>query len=301
MPISRRAFLKTSAAAAGVSLLPGLAVADEQLITRPFPGGRRVPVVGIGTSRRWDFGPAGMAPARETLAKFLELGGTVLDTAPSYQRAEDVIGALLTELDVREGVFLSTKVRKHSAVAARSEMEASFQRMQTDFIELCSVHNFVGIDEVFPIVREWRDAGRYRYIGVTTHRSSQHPDMVRALNILPLDSIQVNYSLLSRDADRKVLPLALDKGVAVTVNVPYARGDLFQKVGGRELPDWAAEFDCRSWGQFFLKYIIGHPAVTVVIPGTSKVHHLEDNMGAAYGRLPDQVMRKRMEEFIDSL
>ena len=301
MPVSRRDFLKSTAAVAAMSALPRLAWPGGELITRPFPGGQRVPVVGIGTSRRWDFGPGGMGPARETLQKFLELGGTVLDTAPSYQRAEDVIGVLLSELDLRDRVFLSTKVRTTGAGAARVEMENSFRRMHTDFIELCSVHNFVGMDQVFPIVQEWRDAGRYRYIGVTTHRSSQHSDMVRALNTRPLDSIQVNYSLSNRDADREVLPLALDKGVAVTINVPYARGDLFSKVEGREVPGWAAEFDCHSWGQFFLKYIIGHPAVTVVIPGTSKVRHLEDNMGAARGRLPDQAMRRRMEQFIDSL
>lgn len=301
MPVSRREFLKSTAVVAGTSLLPGLAWPDDELITRPFPGGQRVPVVGIGTSRRWDFGPAEMGPARESLQKLLEMGGTVLDTAPSYQRAEDVIGALLAERDLRERVFLSTKVAKDNPTAARAEMERSFQRMKVDFIELCSVHNFRGMNEVFPILQEWRDAGRYRYIGVTTHRSSQHPDMLKALNNRPLDSIQVNYSLLNRDADREVLPLALDKGVAVTVNIPYARGELFNVVDGRELPVWAAEFDAHSWGQFFLKYIIAHPAVTVVVPGTSKVRHLEDNMGAARGRLPDQAMRKRMEEVIDSL
>lgn len=301
MGISRREFLKNTAAVTGACIFPGLVRSNSQLITRPFPGGQRVPVVGIGTSRRWDFGPGEMQPARESLQKMLEMGGAVLDTAPSYQRAEDVIGDLVTELDVRKSVFISTKVGQNSASAARAEMKRSFQRMQTDFIELCSVHNFRGMNDVFPVLEERRDAGDYRYIGVTTHRSSQHGDMIEAMKNRPLDSIQVNYSLANRDADRDVLPMALDKDIAVTVNIPYARGDLFDLVKGHELPEWAAEFDADSWGQFFLKYIIGHPAVTVVIPGTSKVHHLEDNMGAAFGRLPDQATRKRMESLIDSL
>jgi aryl-alcohol dehydrogenase-like predicted oxidoreductase len=274
------------------------------LITRPVPStGEEIPVVGIGTARRYDVAASGadIEPLRETLATFRKLGGTLVDTAPSYGNAEVVVGDLVSELGFRDDLFIATKVRKEGRDEGNAEIASSFERLQTDRFDLLQVHNLVGIDTQLPTLRELKDAGRVRYIGMSTSSGRQYEAFADVMRREDMDFIQVNYSLASRDAADVILPLAADRGMAVLVNVPFGRGRLFDAVGERPLPDWAGEFDCESWGQFFLKYIVGHPAVTCVIPGTAKPHYATDNMGAAMGRLPDAAMRAKMEEFFDSL
>jgi aryl-alcohol dehydrogenase-like predicted oxidoreductase len=278
--------------------------APRGLITRPIPStGEEIPVVGIGTARRYDVGTSAAErdPLRETLSVFRELGGTLVDTAPSYGNAEVVVGDLVSELGIRDDLFFATKVRKEGREEGEAEIASSFERLRTERFDLLQVHNLVDTGTQLATLREMKDAGTIRYVGITTSSRRQYEEFAATMRSETLDFIQVNYSLASRDAADEILPLAADRGVAVLANVPFGRGRLFSAVGDRPLPDWAAEFDCKSWGQFFLKYIVGHPAVTCVIPGTAKPHYATDNMGAAMGRLPDAAMRTKMEEFFDGL
>ena len=311
MALNRREMLKITAgasAAAALGLRPGggptpaLARLSE-FRTRPIPSsGEEIPVVGIGTARRYNVDSAEeMATLREVLAAFSEMGGQVVDTAPSYGRAEIVVGELVKEIGNRDDLFLATKVRTEGREAGIQQMEESFRRFYTDKIDLMQVHNLVDVDTQLETLREWKAAGRIRYVGITTSRNSQHEDFEQVMREQELDFIQVNYSLADRAAGERLLPLAADRGVAVLVNLPYARGRLFERVGERPLPEWAAEFDCESWGQFFLKFVLSEPAVTCAIPGTAKMTYLVDNLGAARGRLPDPELRQRMIDFYDNL
>jgi aryl-alcohol dehydrogenase-like predicted oxidoreductase len=245
-----------------------------------------------------------MAPLREVLRKMPELGGSVIDTAPAYRRSETVLGELIAELGTRDKFFLSTKVTAPDGNVQEGirQMENSFRVLKTDVIDLMEVHNLNGTEAILPVIREWKEEGRIRYIGVTTSRVQAHEQLMEIMRDEELDFIQVNYSIGSREAAARVLPLAHDRGIAVMLNVPFGgrRGSVFGLLADKELPDWAAEFDCNSWAQFCLKYLISHPAVTCPIPGTTNVEHLEDNLGAARERLPDAAMRKQMEELFDS-
>ncbi len=310
MTLSRRDLLKIGAgasAAMAFGVRPGLGRGPARpfkLITRPVPStGEEIPVVGIGTSRRYDVGASAAErdPLRETLSVFRELGGTLVDTAPSYGNAEVVVGDLVSELGIRDDLFFATKVRKEGQEEGNAEIARSFERLRTDRFDLLQVHNLVDTETQLATLREMKDAGTIRYLGITTSSGRQYAQFADVMRREELDFIQVNYSLDSRDAADVILPLAADRGMAVLVNVPFGRGRLFDAVGERPLPDWAGEFDCESWGQFFLKYIVGHPAVTCVIPGTAKPHYATDNMGAAMGQLPDAAMRTKMEEYFDSL
>ena len=310
MTLSRRDLVKIGAgasAAVALGVRPGLArrpTRPFELITRPVPSsGEEIPVVGIGTARRYDVAASGaeLDPLRETLATFRKLGGTLIDTAPSYGNAEVVVGDLVSELGFRDDLFIATKVRKEGRDEGNAEIASSFERLQTDRFDLLQVHNLVGIDTQLATLRELKDAGRVRYIGMSTSSGRQYEAFADVMRREDMDFIQVNSSLAARDSADVILPLAADRGMAVLANVPFGRGRLFDAVGERPLPDWAGEFDCESWGQFFLKYIVGHPAVTCVIPGTAKPHYAADNMGAAMGRLPDAAMRRKMEEYFDSL
>jgi aryl-alcohol dehydrogenase-like predicted oxidoreductase len=312
MRLTRREVLKLGGAAgAALAFGPRAALGrgyfrglGSRLRTRPIPSsGEEIPVVGIGTARRYDVGPsaAEREPLKETLTLFRELGGSVIDTAPSYGRAERVVGDLLAELGFRDEVFLATKVRKEGRDEGVAEIERSFGLLKTDTFDLVQIHNLVDTDTQLATLRELKDGERVRYIGITTSSARQYEQFAKVMRNEELDFIQVNYSLASRDAVDEILPLAVDRGMAVLVNLPFGRGRLFSTVGDRPLPDWAAEFDCESWGQFFLKYILGHPAVTCVIPGTAKPQYATDNVGAALGHLPDAATRRRMEELYDAL
>jgi aryl-alcohol dehydrogenase-like predicted oxidoreductase len=311
---SRRDVLKTGALA-GVGLALGrlnVAAAPQAsslpLITKPIPStGERLPVVGLGTNA---YGraqtPEELAPLREVLRRLPELGGKVVDTAPSYGRSEEVIGQLVAEIGNRAQLFLATKVTAPGGEAAKgvAMMEESFRRLRTDRVDLMQVHNLNGVDVLMPVLREWKQAGRIRYIGITTSSDAQYPQMIEFMKKYDLDFIQVDYSIGNRGAGDAILPLARDRGMAVLLNVPFGgRGgrNLLRTVADRPLPDWAKEFDAETWAQFFLKYAVSHPAVTCAIPGTTQAAHLEDNLRGARGRLPDEAMRRKMEQFWDSL
>jgi aryl-alcohol dehydrogenase-like predicted oxidoreductase len=275
------------------------------LIMKPIPStGEQIPVVGLGTNRYRATTPEEMAPLREVLRAMPGQGGKVIDTAPSYGGSEAVLGQLMAELENRDQFFIATKVTAPDGSVEEGirQMENSFEVLKTDMIDLMEVHNLNGTDAILPVMREWKEEGRIRYIGVTTSSTRSHEALMEIMRREPLDFIQVNYSIGSRDAAEAVLPLAQDRGMAVMLNVPFGgrRGSVFGLLADKELPDWAAEFDCDSWAQFSLKYLISHPAVTCPIPGTTDVGHLADNLGAARGGLPDAAMRTRMEQLFDS-
>lgn len=301
MTIIRRDILKLGAGAAAGTFAGGTQSAVE-LTTRPIPSsGERLPVVGIGTNRYGTGSEAEIAPLRETLKTFAAAGGKLIDTAPMYGSSEVVLGELIAGLGIRQQLFLATKVYADGREAGLEEMNASFSRLRTNRIDLIQVHNLSDTVTQLATMREGKSAGRYRYVGVTTSRDSQYDGMENVLKKEKLDFVQVDYSIENRTAAERILPLALERGVAVLINLPFGRARLFSAVRGKALPPWAAEFDCGSWAQFFLKYVIGHPASTCAIPGTRKPAHVADNLGAARGRLPDQAMRRKMEQFFDAL
>jgi aryl-alcohol dehydrogenase-like predicted oxidoreductase len=308
--LSRRTFIERSAIAGiGLGIGWSAAVAADTaslpLITKTIPkSGEKLPVIGLGTNAYGVTAPDELAARREVLKMFPELGAKVIDTARGYGESEVVIGRFLKELGTRDKVFLATKTPIRGPIApGDGELEAAFQRLQTNKIDLMQIHNFHEIDTLFPRLQEWKRAGKVRYIGVTTSTDQQYPQMKDALNKLPLDFIQVDYSIDNRGAADEILPLAQDKGVAVLINVPLGgrRGNVLSRLAGKPLPAWAADIDVTSWAQLMLKYNVSHPAVTAVIPGTTKVAHLEDNQRAGRGRLPDAAMRKKIEELWDTI
>lgn len=308
MKLTRRELLKLGAGA-GLSLVVGWRPGRgggpwrDELITKKIPSsGEAIPVIGIGT-RDYRVGPSAdeRAPYKATLRAFAELGGTVLDTAPSYGNSESVVGELMAELGIRDRIFLATKVDREGREAGRERMEASFDKLRTDTVDLMQVHNLRDAVNQLATMREWKQAGRLRYTGITTSSDRQYEAMAEIMSVEVFDFIQVDYSLANRSAAERILPLAADRGMAVLINLPFGRGRLFDAVGDRPLPDWAAEIDCASWAQLFLKYVVSHPAVTCAIPGATKAHHAVDNMGAARGRLPDAATRRRLERFFDAL
>jgi len=305
MKLTRRDLIKLGAGA-GVASVSGAwsaLMADEPgIIKATIPStGEQIPCVGIGTVKfRGGPGSPAMEPLRKTLQMFHRLGGRVIDTSPNYGDSEAVLGRLLSQTDLRDKVFMATKVDREDQAEGIERMEGSFKRLRGG-IDLMQVHNLRGTDVELETLQAWKDEGRFRYIGVTTHRTSQHQEMEQFMRKYPLDFIQVNYSLADRASTERILPLAQDKGIAVLVNRPFGKGELFGAVKGRDLPEWAADIDAKSWGQVFLKYIISHPAATIPIPGTTKPHHARDNMGAMLGRLPDVALRQDMESYMDAL
>ena len=304
MPWSRRELLKAGIGVGASILLPPTLARADSLIQRKIPSsGESLPVIGIGTARRYEAvtTEAERAPLREVLRQFAEMGGKVIDTAPSYGTAETVVGDLVAELKNRESLFIATKLGTHGRDAGIEQLEQSFKRLRTAKIDLIAVHNLQDTRTQLGTLRQWKQAGRIRYVGITTSFERQHPEFEQTMRAEALDFIQVDYALDNRKADQRILPLAADRGMGVMINLPFGRGRLFTAVQGKSLPPWAREFDCASWAQFFLKYIVSHPAVTCALPGTAKVEYLVDNLGAARGRLPDAAMRRRMESFIDGL
>ncbi len=299
-PLSRRAVLRLMAAAAGARPRGTEAAATMRL--RPIPqGGETIPAVGLGTWRTFDVGAsaAPREPLREVLQRFFELGGRVIDSSPMYGAAEGVVGDLGAELGILDALFLATKVWMTGRDAGVAQMEQSLRHLRRRRLDLMQIHNLLDWRTHLRTLRDWKEAGRIRYLGVTHYAASAYDELERVLRSEPLDFVQVNYSLGERAADRRILPLARDRGIAVLVNRPFSEGDLFRRVRGRPLPSWAAEFDCASWAQFFLKWILAHPAVTCVIPATSQPQHLVDNMKAGVGALPDPAIRERMGALAD--
>lgn len=283
--------------AAGAALRPGGGGAASPVLSRPIPvSGEMIPVVGLGTWRVFDVGgaQAARAPLKDVLKSLLELGGRVVDSSPMYGTAESVVGDLAAELAITGKLFLATKVWTSGREAGVAQMEQSLQRLRAQRLDLIQIHNLLDWRTHLRTLRAWKAAGRIRYLGVTHYTSSAYDELERVLRAETLDFVQVNYSLGEREAERRILPLARDRGVAVLANRPFAEGGLFQRVRAQAVPPWAAEFDCDSWAQFFLKWILANPAVTCAIPGTSRPQHLTDNLKAAVGTLPDAAMRDRM-------
>lgn len=295
-PPSRRTLLGLLAAGAAVSGAAGAPAAPVMLARRIPSDGAPLPAVGLGTWQTFDVGaaPAERAPLREVLRRFVALGGRVVDSSPMYGEAESVVGDLTAELGLHASLFVATKVWTHGRQAGVAQMERSAQRLRAGRLDLLQVHNLVDWQTHLRTLRDWKAAGRVCYIGVTHYTASAYGELERVMRTEPLDFVQLNYSLAEREAENRLLPLASERGIAVLVNRPYAEGALFRRVKGLPLPPWAAELDCQSWGQFFLKWILAHPAVTCVIPATSKPEHLADNMGAGTGALPDPAARARM-------
>src|SRR5690606_21097777 len=304
MPITRRDAMKAGAGVAAALGAPSLFAQSNDLILKTIPSsGEQIPPVGIGTNRYGVQTEEQRAPLRDTLRRFVELGGKLMDTAAGYGNSEAVIGQLASELGIRDKLFLVTKT-PFGFGEPEQAISGAFERLKTDKIDGFLVHNFQNQQANLPVLQRYREEGRIKYIGASTSNDNDHARMEEFVRNNDVQIIQINYSLGDRESANRVLPLAGDRGVGVMVNVPFggARGtSLFDRVEGVDLPPWAADFGARTWGQFFLKYIISHPNVTVVHPGTRKVEHVEDNFAAAMGRLPDESERRRMEQFWDSL
>lgn len=285
---------------------PGMAAAGgAALLRKPIPSsGETIPAIGLGTARRYEAikDDAELAPLRQTFQAFHAGGATVIDTSPTYGTAEAVTGRLLAELGLRRpAVFLATKVSITGREAGQQQIENSFKVLRADVIDLIAVHNLRDTDVHLRTLRDLQAAGRIRYVGVTTSFENQHDALADLMAREKLDFIQVDYALDNRNADRRILPLARDRGIAVMLNLPFGRGRLFNAVQSKPLPPWAAELDCASWPQVFLKYLVSHPAVTCPAPGMAKPEYVRDNLQAAQGRMPDAAARRRMEEYIDAL
>ena len=306
MRLTRRELLKAGIGAGASLLLPAinLRAQSASLIQKKIPpSGESLPVIGVGTARRYESitTEAERAPLRETLREFKTVGATVIDSSPTYGTAEAVVGDLVAELEIRDRLFIATKVSTSGKEAGVKQIEESFKKLRTPKIDLIAVHNLRDTQPHLATLRELHRAGRIRYVGITTSFPNQYADFERTMKAERLDFIQVDYALDNRSAGERILPLAADRGMAVMINLPFGRGRLFNAVQGKKLPEWAGEFDCKSWAQFFLKYIVSHPAVTCAVPGMAKAEYVRDNIGAAQGRLPDAAIRRRMENFIDGI
>ncbi|MGA9574046.1 MAG: aldo/keto reductase [Lysobacterales bacterium] len=306
MIISRRQLLRLSGSAgllaAAGPFRPLLAQTETRITTTIPSTGEQLPAVGIGTRDfRSDSNAQEMQRFRETLESFHAAGGRVIDTSPNYGEAETVIGKLLRDIGIRDEMFMATKVDREDQQQGVVRMNRSFKLLGGEKIDLMQVHNLRGTEVELETMKAWKAEGRLRYLGVTTHSPRQYDEMQDVMRRHPLDFIQLNYSLADRSAEKSILPLARDRGIAVLVNLPFARGALFEAVAEKPLPDWAAEIDASSWGQVFLKYVISYPASTLPIPGTTKPHHVRDNLGAALGRLPDEALRREIENYVTPL
>jgi diketogulonate reductase-like aldo/keto reductase len=298
----KRRDMLTAAIALGVA--PKLSFSEsEKMLTRPIPGtDESIPVVGLGT---WEvFDVAGsreeIATRKEIVDQLVAMGGSVIDSSPMYRRSEEIVGDIIRADGKRDDLFLATKVWIDGKSAGESQMRRSLELMNAGVIDLMQVHNLRDVDVHMATIREWQEDGRIRYNGITHYTASAHRSMESAMQEYKPQFIQINYSMGERQAEQRVLPLAQDLGIAVLINRPFMEGELFSAVRNRELPDWASDF-AQSWGQFFLKFIISHPAVTCVIPGTSQPHHMVDNLGAGFGTLPNAATRQKMTDFWDSL
>ena len=303
---ARRHLLKLIGSASALMTLPALPAqsAASPLLKRVIPkSGERLPVIGLGTYIVLDVAPNApeLAELKEVLTTFVAGGATLVDSSPMYGRAEAVTGDLAAATGLRDSLFLATKVWTSGREAGIRQMQDSLRLMRTRRIDLMQVHNLLDLATHLKTLREWKEAGAIRYLGITHYHSGAYRDLEKLLKTRDYDFVQFNYSMAEREAEQRLLAVAAESGTAVIINRPFAQGELFPKVKGRELPAWAADFDCDSWAQFFLKYIIAHPAVTCAIPGTGKVRHMTDNLKAGMGRLQDERTRKRMVELIQSL
>jgi len=301
--ISRRRLFRLALGAGTLALTGGYSMAAS-IIHRPIPrSGESLPVIGLGTWQTFDVGgdPAARAPLKEVLREFAQFGGSVIDSSPMYGSSESVVGDLAGELKLRPKLFIATKVWTTGREAGIRQMEESFRRLRAEPIDLMQVHNLVDWRTHLATLRRWKEQGKIRYIGMTHYTASAYDDLARVVASEEIDFVQLNYSVAEREAERRLLPLAAEKRLAVLINRPFAGGPLFRKVLGKPLPGWAKEIGCATWAQFFLKFVISHPAVTCAIPATSKVAHLTDNMQAGAGKIPDAGTREAMAKYIAGL
>jgi len=302
--LNRRELLKLLAALGLTSGWILQAAAKPEQLMRPIPSsGEKIPVMGLGTSRTFDVGPDifEREPLLKVLDEFIKQGGRLIDSSPMYGTAETVIGDLAEQLKVQDKLFYATKVWTSGRQAGIDQMQQSMRRMKTQVIDLMQVHNLIDTETHLKTLYDWKEQGKVRYIGITHYLVEEFDNLEQVMRKHKPDFVQLPYSIITREAEQRLLPLARDKGIAVLVNRPFEKAVLFKKVKNQPLPAWTSEFDCHSWGQFFLKFIIANPAITSVIPATSKVKHLVDNMGAGVGRLPNEEMRKRMYKLVVSL
>jgi diketogulonate reductase-like aldo/keto reductase len=298
--MKRRAFL-----GAGAALFFDVSFSKEQgIMTRRIPStGEQLPAIGLGTWQVFDAGSdkSARAPLREVIARFHKAGGRLIDSSPMYGSAESVAGDLVAELGLQGKLFMATKVWTRGRDEGIREMETSFRRMKVKQMDLMQVHNLLDVDVHTKTLLDWKAQNKVRYIGITHYTASAHAEVERQLGRAKYDFLQINYSLAERNSENRLLNLCKDKGIAVIANRPFAEGRMFSRVKGKPLPAWAGELGIASWAQYFLKWIVGHPAITCAIPGTGKPEHIADNVAAGFGALPDESQRKRMAEYYDAL
>lgn len=304
--ISRREFLQSSAALSLLSVLPPgtIQALESAAIKKTIPSsGEKLSVIGLGTSRTFeiDSTAAAQSPLLDVMQAFFTHGGQLIDSSPMYGSAEAVTGALLRAVEDTSGLFTATKVWTYGRDAGIRQMQQSMQRLGVDRIDLMQIHNLRDWETHIETLQEWKQSGKIRYLGITTSHGRFHAELEEIMRRVPLDFVQFSYNILNRSTEQNLLPLAQERGIATLINRPYQRGSLFRAVRGKQLPAWAADIDCASWGQFFLKFVVSHPGVTCVIPATSKLKHMVDNMAAGFGRLPDAATRKRMIDLIESI
>jgi aryl-alcohol dehydrogenase-like predicted oxidoreductase len=310
--VTRRQWLGLSlSAGAALALDPRLLwAARQQLITRVIPSsGERLPIVGLGSSATFAqvARSEDVSALRDVLRTMSEHGGTVFDTAPSYGASEEVAGRIAREESLTDRIFWATKVNvarpgeSADPAAARQQLQTSLERIGKRPVDLVQVHNLSDIATHLGLLKEMKQNGQIRHIGLTTIAPQQYDELQRIMRTEPIDFIGIGYAVDNRDVEQQILPLAQDRGIGVMVYMPFGRTRLWNRIGDRPLPDWAQEFDAHSWAQFMIKYVAAHPAVTVVTPATSQPRNMADNMGAAVGRLPDAAMRRRMTQYVDAL
>jgi diketogulonate reductase-like aldo/keto reductase len=301
--VNRRGFLRL--VGAGTTLVSNFSFAQNpKIMTRKIPStGEELPAVGLGTWQVFDAGndAGARAPLRTVISEFAKAGGKMIDSSPMYGSAESVAGDLVAELGLREKLFIATKVWTRGREEGIREMERSFKRLRVTTMDLMQIHNLLDVAVHTKTLLDWKSKNRIRYLGITHYTAAAHGEVERQLEREKYDFLQINYSLAERESEQRLLPFCAQNRIAVIANRPFAEGEMFGRVRGKPLPPWAAEIGVASWAQYFLKWIVGHPAVTCVIPGTGKPEHVADNVAAGFGRLPDAKMRKRMAQYYDSL
>ncbi len=304
--LSRRAFL---AFMGGLGVADGIVLGRAHAAARPVlkkaipASGEQLPVIGMGSWITFNVGddPTLRAARVKVLQAFFDQGGAVIDSSPMYGSSEEVIGHCLARISNKQALFSATKVWTYSRWLGVRQMEASQRLWGEDRFDLKQIHNLLDWQTHLATLLDWKAQGRVRYIGVTTSHGRRHEALEKVMAEQPLDFVQFTYNILDREAERRLLPLAAERGLAVIINRPFRRGALFDLFERHPLPDWASEFDCANWAQYFLKFIVSHPAVTCAIPATSRVDHMLENLGAGYGRLPDPAMRERMIRYLENL
>ncbi|MEO5602845.1 MAG: aldo/keto reductase [Cyclobacteriaceae bacterium] len=284
------------------SMAPDMNLMTQDILSRKIPStGELIPAIGLGTWQTFNVSAeAEKKPLEDVLKILIAKGGTVIDSSPMYGKSEEVVGDLSTSLKLNQKLFIATKVWTNGKDDGIKQMSDSFRLLRREKIDLMQIHNLTDWETHLKTLKVWKEEGKIKYIGLTHYLDSVHEKLAGIIVKEKVDFIQINYNLLNRHAEEKLLPAARDNGVAVLVNRPFEEGTLFQKTKGKKIPEWAKDFDCESWGQFFLKFILSNPAVTCVIPGTNKPHHMLDNIGAGWGRLPNQKQKENMVKFIST-